>query len=120
MVYGTWNGQEIAFYNQYHIGATLSTDKTYNITAVNSVYGTILEVYPLAVEEVDSVPDLCVIASGTCGAEGDNLAWTLSCDSVLTISGTGAMADYSSEQIPQTPWNSYLSEIKSVVIFFIM
>ena len=114
MVYGTWNGQEIAFYNQYHIGATLSTDKTYNITAVNSVYGTVLEVYPLAVEEVDSVPDLCVIASGTCGAQGDNLTWTLTCDSVLTISGTGAMADY--EWNTGAAWYSNKESIKSVII----
>ena len=35
------------------------------------------------------------VASGTCGAEGDNLAWTLDSEGVLTISGTGAMADYS-------------------------
>ena len=114
MVYGTWNGQEIAFYNQYHIGATLSTDKTYNITAVNSVYGTVLEVYPLAVEEVDSVPDLCIIASGTCGAEGDNLTWTLTCDSVLTISGTGAMEDY--EWDTGAAWYSNKESIKSVII----
>ncbi len=58
----------------------------------------------------------CLIASGTCGA---NLTWELSCDSVLTISGTGAMTDYSydySQQKPQTPWNSYLSVIKSVIV----
>ena len=113
MVYGTWNGQTITFYNQYHIGATLSTDKTYNITAVNSVYGTALQVYPLAVEEVDSVPDLCVIASGTCGAQGDNLTWMLSCDSVLTISGTGAMEEYKNNG---WPWFTYKSSISSVVI----
>ena len=56
--------------------------------------------------------DSCVIASGTCGAEGDNLTWTLSCDSVLTISGTGAMT-YPSTQLP---WHSKKEYIKSVVI----
>ena len=35
-----------------------------------------------------------VVASGTCGAEGGNLTWTFDSDGVLTISGTGAMADY--------------------------
>ena len=37
-----------------------------------------------------------VVASGTCGAEGDgsNLTWTLDSEGLLTISGTGAMKDY--------------------------
>ena len=35
-----------------------------------------------------------VIASGECGADGGNLTWTLTGDDVLTVSGTGAMADY--------------------------
>ena len=32
--------------------------------------------------------------SGTCGADGDNVIWSLDSDGVLTISGTGKMADY--------------------------
>ena len=51
----------------------------------------------LTVESTDYVPE--TILSGDCG---DNLTWTL-VNRVLTISGTGAMADYSSE-IP-APWN---------------
>lgn len=37
-----------------------------------------------------------VVASGTCGAEGDgsNLTWTLNSEGTLTISGTGKMKDY--------------------------
>lgn len=38
--------------------------------------------------------------SGTCG---DNLTWDLTNDSVLTISGTGPMTDYSY----YTPWEAY-------------
>ena len=38
------------------------------------------------------------IASGTCG---ENLTWVLTSDSVLTISGSGAMADY---KPGATPW----------------
>ena len=109
-VYGSWNGQTITFYNQYYIGATLSANKTYNITAVNTIYLTTPEAYPLAVEEVSPAP--CIIASGTCGAQGDNLTWTLTCDSVLTISGTGEMADY---EWNVSPFFSNLS-ISSVVI----
>jgi hypothetical protein len=33
----------------------------------------------------------CVLASGTCGASGNNVIWELNCDSVLTIRGTGQM-----------------------------
>ncbi len=56
----------------------------------------------------------CLIASGTCGAQGDNLTWELGCDSVLTISGTGAMTDWNT--ITGSPWYSYEASIKSVVI----
>ena len=34
-----------------------------------------------------------VLATGNCGAEGDNVTWTLTDDRVLTVSGTGKMAD---------------------------
>ncbi|MBQ6275699.1 MAG: leucine-rich repeat domain-containing protein, partial [Bacteroidales bacterium] len=54
------------------------------------------------------------IASGTCGADDDNLTWTLSCDSVLTISGSGAMEDYSSTGAPW--YGDYRSKIKTLVI----
>ena len=51
-------------------------------------------------------PEPCLIASGTCG---DNLTWELSCDSVLTISGTGAMTS--------APWiKSYKTAIKNAII----
>ena len=50
--------------------------------------------------------------SGTCGADGDNLTWTLT-DGVLTISGTGDMKDFSSED---PSWAPYISSIQSVVI----
>ena len=41
-----------------------------------------------------------VVASGTCGAEGDgsNLTWTLDSDGLLTISCTGAMKDFTSDE----------------------
>lgn len=52
-------------------------------------------------------------ASGTCGAEGDNLTWTL-CDSTLTISGTGAMADFDADA--DCPWYQYRSQIYTINI----
>ncbi len=42
----------------------------------------------------DDSQGTCTPATGTCGASGSNLTWELSCDGVMTISGTGAMADY--------------------------
>ncbi len=66
-------------------------------------------------------PVVEAIASGICGAEGDNLTWTLDSDGILTISGTGAMADYAfdnsnSTSTITTPWYIYKSNIKSIVI----
>ena len=66
------------------------------------------------IKAIGDNPAPCIIASGTCGAQGDNLTWTLTCDSVLTISGTGAMADY--QNATQTPWNGYSSLIQSVIM----
>ena len=54
-----------------------------------------------------------VIANGTCGADGDNLTWTLDSNGLLTISGEGAMADYG---WGSTPWYSQRELILSVVI----
>ncbi len=61
-------------------------------------------------------PSGCTIASGKCGAEGDstNVVWSLSCDSVLTISGSGAMADYTYSN--KSPWYSVQSKIKHAII----
>lgn len=55
-----------------------------------------------------------VIASGECGADGDNLTWKLTEDGTLTISGEGKMKDYSNSSI--APWYSKRTKILSVVI----
>ncbi len=53
------------------------------------------------------------IYSGTCG---ENLTWTLNTnDGVLTISGTGAMKNFTSYS-SYAPWYSYRSSITSVII----
>ena len=49
--------------------------------------------------------------SGTCG---NNLTWTLTEDSVLTISGTGEMDDYDWSRVP--PWTDYYKQIKALVV----
>ena len=45
---------------------------------------------------------------------GDNLTWTIDSDGLLTISGTGAMDEYSFPS--DVPWHNIGSSIKSVVI----
>ncbi|MBQ8897045.1 MAG: leucine-rich repeat domain-containing protein, partial [Clostridia bacterium] len=49
------------------------------------------------------------VASGTFGADGDNLTWVLDNEGTLTISGEGEMGN-------TVPWQSDRNEIKSVVI----
>lgn len=68
-------------------------DQQYTLITVNVVYAT-----PI---------------SGTCGAIGDNLTWTLE-DGVLTISGSGDMHDFTSNDKPE--WDGYKEQITSVVI----
>lgn len=56
-----------------------------------------------------------VVASGSCGAKGDNLTWTLDDNGLLTISGTGAMVE-SSYYGHTVPWRDYRGSIKYVWI----
>ena len=60
-----------------------------------------------------SAPGATVVASGTCGADGDNLRWTLDGKGTLTISGTGKMKDFFEGG---APWYSSRNRIKAVVI----
>lgn len=53
---------------------------------------------------------------GNCGAEGDNLQWSYA-NGTLTISGSGAMADYMFDDMsysPKTPWKQYLMSITAI------
>lgn len=62
------------------------------------------------------------IASGFCGANegGENLTWKItgtSTNYTLTISGTGAMADYELDSYStDAPWFDYLDKVKKIVI----
>lgn len=58
----------------------------------------------------------CITASGECGAEGDNVTWELTCDSVMYISGTGAMANYNTNFNGQAPWAEYGPQISEIII----
>ena len=62
------------------------------------------------------VPTRASVYEGDCGADGDNVQWAFDDETgVLTITGSGAMADYPSEY--NTPWTDYHSySITSVQI----
>jgi len=60
-----------------------------------------------------------VTASGTCGAEGENLTWALYSDGELVVSGSGEMEDFRfdwTERTSNVPWMPYQSAIKAITI----
>ncbi len=53
------------------------------------------------------------VYSGECGAQGDNLTWTVDTDTAtLHIDGVGEMADYESYYV--SPWNNYAPYVKYI------
>ena len=63
---------------------------------------------------VNIVPN--VVASGNCGTTGheSDVTWTLTSDGVMTVSGTGAMADYANANA--SPWYSNKNSIKIIMV----
>ena len=56
-----------------------------------------------------------IYATGLCGAEGSDISWELNAKTMaLSISGTGAMADYASYS--SVPWTSVCGKITSATI----
>ena len=56
------------------------------------------------------------ILYGTASADGfcgENVTWSFSTSGELSISGTGAMTDYSSDS---APWKNKKSDVKTIVI----
>lgn len=62
-----------------------------------------------------SAAEATIIAQGECGAEGSSVQWKYDNTGTLTISGTGAMADYSSST-SDLPWYDYKTEVTTVVV----
>ena len=57
-----------------------------------------------------------VPTSGSCGEDGDNVKWSYS-DGTLTISGTGAMADYTPQNLATVlPWEGCKEQVLTVSI----
>ena len=53
-----------------------------------------------------------IMDSGECGAYGDNLLWSISVDSILTITGSGNMQNYTVDN--PAPWDKSL--VKNIVV----
>ena len=70
----------------------------------------VLTMLPLGL--VDTAWAAETVSSGTCGK---NVNWTLTGDGTLTISGTGAMADYGYSD-NRAPWYGARSQVKTVII----
>ena len=68
----------------------------------------------IGVTAMNSATAQTILAQGECGAQGDNLTWVLTSDSVLTISGTGNMVDY--DWITYAPWFSNRSQIQKIIV----
>ena len=58
----------------------------------------------------DDETEVPVVASGACG---DNATWTLNEEGLLTVSGTGPMAEYTHKEIP---WKDVKNDVKFVVV----
>ncbi len=63
---------------------------------------------------VSSAEELTVIASGICGDQGDNVKWSLDDTGTLTITGNGAMNNYSHSS--GTPWYKNIDDITDIVV----
>ena len=97
--------------NTTHIGPDIFQDARNNVTlsvAANSYAQSYAEKYGLAYV-ARPVPAV-IIASGSCG---DNAAWELDNEGTLKITGSGPMADNSTNH---TPWEAYKHQIRHVVI----
>ena len=55
-----------------------------------------------------------LVDTGVCGADGDNLVWTLDRQGTLRISGTGRMRDYPGAMYPS--WRQYMELIRTIIL----
>lgn len=68
---------------------------------------------PILQEIIASASAAEVVASGECGADGDNLTWTLDDKGVMIINGQGDMRNY---DLDNRPWELYKHSIIEVII----
>lgn len=66
-------------------------------------------------DEVGNLTTQGTVYSGNCGAQGNNLTWTLDDKGTLTIRGTGEMKNYNSYN-SHSGWESQNERIRSIVL----
>ena len=90
-------------------GVKVADGLTYS-DGISHYSGTLTNGQVAAIEGKTIMP----LVTGECGESGSNLTWIYDqVSKALTISGTGTMANYSSNS---QPWNSYRQDIQSIVI----
>ena len=98
------------------VGLTLELGKTYYIDMWAKTYGDSGDEWYSA-NNANFHAKLTIAPSGNCGTSDheSEVTWSLNSGGVLTISGTGAMADFGDSD-SKAPWLSYKDNITSVVI----
>ncbi|MBP3399415.1 MAG: leucine-rich repeat protein [Erysipelotrichaceae bacterium] len=94
--------------NQAHSGGTATCIKQAICDFCKTSYGEMSEHN----FDADHVCTVCGLISGYCDASNKYVKWTLA-DGTLTISGTGAMKNFKSSDVP---WKSHRDDIKKVII----
>ena len=104
--------EQLEAYNQvqsaYGAYDALTDDQKAQLPEAEEIFTSLFEYFNSL-----TAPASDVLASGTCG---ENLTWVLTDDGVLTISGTGAMANYYFPWGEYTPWYEERARITSVVL----
>lgn len=86
-------------------------------------------VFTMVTAFVPCIHAATIVESGECGADGNNVTWTLDSDGTLTISGTGDMKDYDAyftksnngltiagQSNEFASWCYYQEDIKNIII----
>lgn len=108
----TENGEKIALSVSY--SSRPSTNYPHTETVIATF--TIPENYVLANGLSDSIRfNVNVVAASASGECGDGVFWKLE-NQVLTISGLGAMYDYSEDKKNLAPWYEYVDQITTVIV----
>ena len=110
---GSMSSASVASGSSYTLpvcGFTPPTGKQFKAWSVNGAeYAPGASITVTGDTTVSAVWEVTTVASGTCGANGDNLSWSLENDGTLTISGSGAMAGYSEGSAPWYPYRNQIT-----------
>ena len=121
------NGTAISSHDAFPKGTVLTVEATpdagYKLSTLTANGDDIMATkqFTIGTEEVTIAATFTVaLIGGECGKQGDNLLWQYNpTTKVLTITGSGEMADYThsySDGSNTTPWDQYRNDITSVVL----